>query len=49
MKEIVKLLAPFEFFHKLNDLEVMGYLLNKQVVKQDCERDNYYRFDSTPF
>lgn len=49
MKEIVNLLTRFEFFHKLNDLERMDYLLYKEVIKQDCERDNYYRFDSTPF
>jgi hypothetical protein len=49
MKEIVNLLAPYDFFHKLNDLEAMGYLLNKEVIKLDFERDNYYRFDSTPF
>jgi hypothetical protein len=49
MKEIVYLLTRFGFFHKLNDLETMDYLLCKEVIKQDCERDNYYRFDSTPF
>lgn len=49
MKEIVNLLTRFEFFHKLNDLERMDYLLYKEVIKQDCERDNYYSFDSTPF
>ncbi len=49
MKEIVNLLTRFEFFHKLNDSERMDYLLYKEVIKQDCERDNYYRFDSTPF
>ncbi len=48
-REIVYLLTRFEYFHKLNDLEAMGYLLNKGVIKQDCERDNYYRYDSTPF
>ena len=49
MKEIVNMLAPFDFFHKLNDLEAMDYLLCKEVIKQDCDRDNYYRYDSTPF
>jgi predicted RNA-binding Zn-ribbon protein involved in translation (DUF1610 family) len=49
MKEIVNMLAPFDFFHKLNDLEAMDYLLCKEVIKQDCDRDNYYGFDSTPF
>lgn len=48
-REIVYLLTRFEYFHKLNDLERMDYLLYKEVIKQDCERDNYYRFDSTPF
>ncbi len=49
MKEIIYLLTQFESLHKLNDLEAMDYLLNEGVIKQDCERDNYYRFDSTPF
>lgn len=49
MKEIVNMLTRFESFHKLNDLEAMDYLLNKGEIKQDCERDNYYRYDSTPF
>jgi len=49
VREIVYLLTRFEYFHKLNDLEAMDYLLNKGVIKQDCERDNYYRYDSTPF
>lgn len=49
MKEIVNLLTRFESLHKLNDLDAMDYLLNKGLIKQDCERDNYYRYDSTPF
>lgn len=49
MKEIVYLLTQFESLHKLNDLEAMDYLINKGVIKQDFERDNYYRYDSSPF
>lgn len=49
MKEIIILLSGFEFFHKLNDLEAIAYLLDKEVIKQDFERDNYYKFSSSPF
>jgi hypothetical protein len=49
MKEIVYLLTQFESLHKLNDLEAVDYLINKGVIKQDFERDNYYRYDSSPF
>lgn len=49
MKEIVNLLTRFESFHKLNDLESVEYLSRKKIIKQDNERDNYYRFDSAPF
>lgn len=49
MKEIIKILSVFEFFCKLNDLDSINYLLENRIIRQDYERDNYYRFDSTPF
>lgn len=49
MKEIIKILSIFEFFRKLNDLDSINYLLDKRIIRKDYERDNYYRFDSTPF
>lgn len=49
MKEIIKIVLVFEFFHKLNDLDSINYLLENRIIRQDCERDNYCRFDSTPF
>jgi hypothetical protein len=49
MKEIIKILSVFEFFCKLNDLDSISYLLENRIIRQDYERDNYYRFDSTPF
>lgn len=49
MKEIIKILSVFEFFSKLNDLDTINYLLENRIIRQDYERDNYYRFDSTPF
>ena len=47
--EIIKILSVFDFFSKLNDLEIIEYLLHNFVIKQDFDRDNYYRYDSTPF
>jgi hypothetical protein len=49
MREIIKILSVFEFFCKLNDLDSINYLLENRIIRQDYERDNYYRFDSTPF
>lgn len=49
LKEIIDLLTGNDFFLKLGDLESIGYLTDKCVIKKDYNRDNYYRFDSTPF
>lgn len=49
MKEIIEIVSVFEFFCKLNDLDSINYLLENRIISQDYERDNYYRFDSTPF
>jgi hypothetical protein len=49
LKEIIDLLAGNDFFLKLSDLESIGYLTDKCVIKKDYDRDNYYRIDSTPF
>lgn len=48
-KDIILMLSGFEYFSKWSDLDTINYLLENKYIMQDYERDNYYKFDSTPF
>jgi hypothetical protein len=47
--EIFNICQEFNFFRNLNDSETITYLIDNDYIKQDFNRDNYYRFDSSPF
>lgn len=48
-KAIVELVSTIEYFRKLNDYQIIAYLINSKFIVQDYERNNYYLFGSTPF
>ena len=48
-KEIIAILEGSYSCLNQSEAELLEHLVNECVLKRDYNRDNYYRFDSTPF
>jgi hypothetical protein len=48
-KEIIDMLMDKNFLLECSDFKVIEYLIEINVIKKDNDRDNYYRYNSTPF